>query len=123
MNERLSIITHKNKKICFSNYNSIKPDEYVEQIQKNTLDIIEISKKDEGQALLLNDVSDTYGSREIVAAFKASAKDVEPFAAKSAIIGVVGIQKVLLNAINSFSSLPIKAFNTKEEALEWLVKT
>lgn len=122
MDERFDIITYKNKKIYFSNYKGIKPDIYVEQIKKNTRKIIDIANKDGEKLLLLNDVSNTYGSDEVLAAFKASAKDVEPVALKSAVIGLTGLQKILYSAVSAFSSLPLKACSTREDALEWLVK-
>ena len=41
---------------------------------------------------------------------------------KQAMLGIIGIKKVLLNTYNKITKSSLKAFNTKEEACEWLTK-
>ena len=40
---------------------------------------------------------------------------------KSAILGINKPKAILLRGVNLFSKLDVRAFDTKEEALDWLV--
>jgi hypothetical protein len=46
----------------------------------------------------------------------------KPHVHKRAIIGVNGVQKVLLKALNQFTGQESVAFDDNETALEWLVR-
>ena len=41
---------------------------------------------------------------------------------KRAVIGVIGVQKVLLKAVNRFSGQETVPFDSVDKALDWLVK-
>ena len=45
-----------------------------------------------------------------------------PMTKKAAAIGITGVQKILLQAYNTFSQDKLVLFDTEEEAKEWLVK-
>ncbi len=121
MNERFKIITRSNKKICISNYNNLSGNEYVDIIWETNQYCIDEYEKDKIPLLLLSDVTDSLASKEVVSTFKAVAKKIKPYAKKSAIIGITTVQRILLNAVNKFSALQTKAFETEKEAIEWLV--
>ena len=72
--------------------------------------------------LLLNNVTDAFISREVVSALKEVAKRGKPVIKKSAVMGVSLSKRIFLNLINRFSNMEMKAFATKEEAVEWLVE-
>ena len=40
---------------------------------------------------------------------------------KSAVIGATGIQKMFVATVPSFAKMEVRAFGSKDEALEWLV--
>jgi hypothetical protein len=116
----VSYIQHKGKKIMFIDYTQCKTS-------KETLDVLETVRqeylKTDEMIISLNDFRDAYGSSEFMK--KASELGKELFdkrTYKTAAIGVTGIKKILVNAYNAFMKNKLYIFNTREEALEWLVK-
>jgi len=71
--------------------------------------------------LELLDTEGSYAPPEVLLELKKVNIRVKKFSYRKAVVGVHGTRKVLLNAINSFSSTQIKAFDTVDEAKEWLV--
>jgi hypothetical protein len=69
---------------------------------------------------VLTDVTGSYGSKENLDELKALTKKGSPYIVKSAIVGVVGIKRILLDAVTAFVGRPIKAFDTRDAALDWL---
>ena len=70
----------------------------------------------------LNDFRDAYGSKEFMKRASELGKELfDKRTLKTAAIGVVGIKKILVNAYNVFIKNKIMIFDTKEEALDWLV--
>ena len=120
--ERYIIKNYKGKKIYISNYCNMKGQEYADLIYENTKKSIEHSKAEGESILIITNVKDTYITREILEAFKNVAKDIKPYAKKSAVLGVEGIKKMFLNTVNMFSSLQTKAFDSEIEACEWLIE-
>ena len=73
-------------------------------------------------AKILVDVRGTMMSREAVQTLKESTKSNKSLVEKTAIVGITGLKKILADAIARFSGTNTKYFDTKEEALEWLMK-
>ena len=74
------------------------------------------------QTRVLVDITGTMLSREAVQALKDSTKSDRSMVEKTAIVGVTGVKKILADAIARFSGTNTKYFDTKEEALAWLLK-
>ncbi len=91
--------------------------EFIEQIDAYGKEINKFTSKQ----YLLVDVTNTYLSVNIVNAMKNAAANAKPKTIKMAVLGVTGLKKVLLNAVNSFSKMDNRAFDTKEQACEWLI--
>jgi len=70
--------------------------------------------------LLLTNVTETPFNIKAVEEIKAYAKFNTPYVKASAVVGVTGIRKVVLDAIIKLTGRTIVSFETEEEALDWL---
>jgi hypothetical protein len=69
--------------------------------------------------MLINVEGLLIGPRELDA-FKQIAIKLKPVAGKSAVLGVSGAKKVMLDMVIAFSGMTLKAFEQREAALQWL---
>ena len=94
---------------------------------QDTLDVLDSVRqeylKSNEMFITLNDFREAYGSNEFMKKANEYAKEVfDKKTLKTAAIGVTGIKKILVNAYNLLVKNKINLFNTREEALDWLVK-
>jgi len=71
--------------------------------------------------LAINDFTGTYGSNEFLNAASKHKELFDSKTIKTAVLGVTGIKKILLNGYNAFVKKKQVPFATKEDALEYLV--
>ncbi len=74
------------------------------------------------KARVLVDITGTTMSPEAVRALKDSTRNDKAMVEKTAIVGVTGLKKILADAIARFSGTHTQYFDTKEQALDWLLK-
>lgn len=111
-------ITHKGKKIFYADYSNFK----LEGLKEETAEVAPVLCKEPlNSVLVLTDVRGTYGTPDIVEHLKKLASKTQPHVHKRAVIGVTGVQTILLKAINKFSGKETVPFDTVEEGLDWLV--
>ena len=116
----VSYIIHKGKKIMIVDYTRCKT-------AQETISVLEAVKdeylKTDEMIISLNDFRDAYGSNEFMKRANQLGKELfDKRTLKTAAIGVTGIKKILVNAYNVFVKNKVTLFNTKEEALDWLVE-
>jgi hypothetical protein len=114
-------IKHKDKKILYIDYsNRQTTDEFLDVIQEvNNF----IKKLGEYNLILLVDVRNSIANEKItVDSLKNNALTVKPYVRKSAVVGVIKTQEIILTVVNMFSNLGLKPFDTIEGAKEWLVE-
>ena len=116
--ERFKWIEYKGVEILLNDYSNLTGENFIETLNTLTEHFIAQEKKD---ILLLLDVRNSYSNKEIIEALNKSSKRIKPFVKKSAVIGVTGVKKILLNVINKVSSLGANPFTSEEEAKDWLV--
>lgn len=112
-------ITHKGKKILYINYAGLSPKEELEQIDNATKILVETNDKNN---LTLSDLRNALINQDFVNRAKEKGKISGHFTKKAAVLGVEGVRKIILKAVNTFSENPREPFSTIEEAKEWLVK-
>ena len=117
--ERFRWIEHKEKRILLNDYSNQTLEEILKLQSQNQSRILGLGRDD---ILLLVDVSNDKATPEVVLGFKKVAKTIKPHIKKSAVVGVTRLQKILLNAINKFSSLGIEPKSSRKEAMDWLVE-
>ncbi len=111
-------MTYKEKEILCIDYINLKGQEIVNLIPVVTQLMFDDYDKD---LLLLIDLTNSFVNKETVDAFGESGKKVKPILKKTAVLGITGLKKVLLNTVNKISNAGAKAFTSDEEAKEWLI--
>lgn len=114
-----SYINHKNKEILYVDHRGLKSQEIISNIRQ----MIPISEKCKDKSLLgLFDFRDVIIDDEIMKFIKSPENvNANKYYKKSAILGVTGMRKVLLNVFNTLLGREVKAFENEEEAKEYLV--
>lgn len=74
------------------------------------------------KVLSLSDFTGAFGSKEFMDESKRLSVEVlRAKTAKAAVVGITGIKKVLLKSFNAFTVNKLIPFDTKEEALDYLI--
>ena len=119
----LTIIEYKGKIIYYNDWRNLKNDEQfrpkIEEGDENTRQLINEGEKD---ILTLTDVTGSFAYDDTITLLKESAKLARPITIKSATVGLSMAKKILLNGLNMISRTDLKAFDTLEDAKNWLVE-
>lgn len=78
-----------------------------------------MGKKD---MLLIVDLSNSFASKAAVKAFTEAGKVTESFFAKTAVLGITGVKKILLNVVNKLTNVNAKPFSDIESAKSYLIE-
>ncbi|MCP4606766.1 MAG: STAS/SEC14 domain-containing protein [Proteobacteria bacterium] len=117
--ERTSWIKHKGQTILVRDYSKLGGEEAIRIVTQHA---DEVDKKGIRGLLVLVDITDAYANKEVLSAFKNASAKAKPYFKKTAVIGAVGVLKFFLHLVDTFASLESRSFDTKEEALDWLVE-
>jgi hypothetical protein len=114
-------IMHKDRKIFFADYSNFadQHDSFKAEIDSVTAIIIE---EPENSVPLLVDVRETQGTPGTVDVLKTPAMACKPHVLKAGVVGLTGYQRMILRTLSKLSGLPIMAFDTLDEAKDWLVQ-
>lgn len=116
----IKYINHKGKQVLYIDYSNCKTIE-------ETLAVLELVKEEylrtTGSILTLNNFEGAFGSSEYMKKANEYGKEIfNARTAKNAALGVTGIKKILLYGYNAVVRDKIVPFDSKEEALDYLVK-
>ncbi len=118
--DQIGLIQHKGRDIVYVDYSNINTTEELrERVRK--VSELELGLK-RNDLLELIDVTNSYSDPEMFLILKESARSSTGFVKKAAIIGVVGVKRVLLDVIVRFSGMRIEPKSNPEEAKDWLVQ-
>ena len=120
--ETMEKVVYSGREVWYSDYRGLVGDEFVMRIRENGEAAESLGMKGTKDRLTLADVRGCFATQEILEAFKEVATKSKPFNKASAIVGLTGLQKHLLEIVNKVSGLGARPFDTPEEALDWLVK-
>lgn len=112
------VTVHRDKQILIADFSHSKPEEQLvafPEIQQ------EISARPPKSVLLLTDVTGAVYNGESARGIKEWASKNTPFIKASAVVGATGFLATILAGIRLFTGRDIRAFGTREEAMEWLV--
>ena len=115
-------ILYNGKEILCIDYANMDEQTCVDQIAYNNACLPEEIAAGKRDLLQFVDITGTFGTPKVIDALKNAAALMKPHTKKTAVVGVAGIKKVLMNAVNMFSGLGAKAFDTEQEAKDWLVQ-
>jgi hypothetical protein len=112
-----SIINHKGKEILYVDYQNLKEEEIIQAMDDATEYALQLNRP----MLRLSNMTGAYAVPNVFKKAKESGKRTEHLTIKRAAVGITGAKKVLINAFNAFTGNNAKAFDTVEEAKDWLV--
>ncbi len=115
--ERLRKINYKGKEIIYADYCDCKEAEMISITQKHR-DLILMEKK---ESLFVANYERTYGSTAYMNAAKDFTLQTRTYVKKGAFLGITGPKVFLLKGITFFIDVNFKAFETEQEAYEFLV--
>ena len=115
--ERVQFIQHKGKKLLHLNFADCKADEVLTVIDQAKA----VIKTQAHQSVFtLTDVTETAFNSAVSEAMKEFVIHNKPYVAASAVVGVTGLKKIIYNAVMRFSGRKLTAFDTLNEAKDWL---
>lgn len=119
MMDRIKWIEYKGKKILDIDYSDLTKEQIIEVI--NQLEPFFISQQ-KNSILSVTNFSNSYVNSDIYKALKEVTKNFCEYDKKVAVFGLNKAKNVFLKLIRRFSNNKIYAFNSKEDALEWLIR-
>jgi hypothetical protein len=120
MNEP-KLISKNGKSIIYIDFSGLQTKEAIyEQLARAKQTISTQLPK---SALTLTNITGMYFNTEIFNAFTKYAKDNDPYVKASAVIGMNGMMQIFYNGFSKISGREVKAFNTEEDAINYLTKT
>jgi len=117
--ERVYFSQHKGKKFLYVDMSNCDIKEFLSTIPKAK----ELVKKQpEKSVLVFTDVTDAHYNSEVTDALKDYTKSNKPYVIASAVLGVNGLKQVIFNGIMRFTGRRLVMFDTKDQALNWLIE-
>jgi len=117
---RISTEKYKNEIIVIFDFAKLTGNDFISMLKISEEYIV--TEKD---LLIIFDVTSATVFGEVLEEAKKFAKIIKNYRRKSALLGVIGAKKILLQSILFFSGglhSRAMAFDAKEDALNWLVK-
>jgi hypothetical protein len=113
-------IRHKNLDVLYQDFTGCRSDLAALEREVREVDAL-ITRQPRGSVIALADLTDTVASAGAVQLFKGSATQTKPFIERQALIGVQGMKRYAAQTVALFAGQPMKVFESREEALDWLV--
>ncbi|MBN1779885.1 STAS/SEC14 domain-containing protein [bacterium] len=120
MEDRIRFFEHSGKKILLLDVSGMKPGESFIRFIDSAKQVIRT--KPENSLLTLFDATDSYFNNATIDMLKEFTAGNKSYVRASAVVGITGLKKVMLNFISKFSSRTFKQSDTREEAMDWLVQ-
>lgn len=114
--ERLRRISFKGKEIIYADYSNCKEAEMISLTQEHR-DLILREKK---ESLFIANYVGTYGTPAYMKSAQDFTAQTKPYVKKGAFLGIHGPKVFLLKGIIFFLDVNFKAFDSEDEALEFL---
>lgn len=116
---RVYFTNYKGKKFLYIDISKCSSEEILEVIA-NAKEIIQ--NQPEKSVYTLTDVTDSRFNPELTDAMKKYVASNKPYVAAAAVVGVTGMKQFIYNTIMKFSGRKLVAFDTIDQAKEWLVQ-
>jgi hypothetical protein len=117
--ERLRFIKHKGQAIFLIDFSHCKGKEILLLLDQVRADV---ARHAPGSVLTLGDFTGAQVDKAVATKIKEVLVLDRPFVKKSAWVGTDSLPHVFYENFKSFSQRDIPAFETREEAMDWLVK-
>lgn len=116
--ERVEFVTQDGLRYLYNNMSECQPEE-AEACLHRSHELM--CKEPEKTVYVLANVKGIRFNKQIVQTFKDVTKLNAPYVKTTAVYGLEGFSKLLVNTVAKFSSREMKAFDTLEAAQNWLV--
>lgn len=117
--ERVRFILYKGREIFLLDFSGLNLEDVYPLIERSKT---MIQSRPEQSLLTLTDVTNTRFDDALTNRLKQFTAENRPYVRAAAIVGISGLKKILLDAVMIFSKRKFHAFETIEQAKEWLVK-
>jgi len=112
------IIKHQNKEVVIVDLSKCAPETTFRILKEAAVKISQFAPK---SALILTDSTDAVYNREVSSAIKAFSTGNTPYVKGSAVVGADAMRKILVSAVRMVTKRDIRTFDTRDQALDWLV--
>ena len=116
---RVRFIEHAGKRVLFINYSHCDVA-MLKAVAEEGHRVI--AREPLNSVMTLNDVAGTTFDKESVAVLQAKVAANAPHVRRAAVIGISGLQRLIYEGVQAFSRRRIPHFETRQEALNWLVQ-
>ena len=116
--DRVRFITHHGKRVLLIDSSNCTLEQGIRNANESLLLVTAEPPK---SVLILIDITGAAVSRESVARAKEVTVLNRPYVKRSALVGAESLPSAYYEAIKRFSQREFQQFNTREEALDWLV--
>jgi len=117
--DRVRFIIHAGKRILLIDSSNCTPEQGIRNADEA---LLLVTAEPFQSVLTLIDITGAQVSRESVTRAKEVTVLNRPYVKRSALVGAESLPNVFYEAIKTFSQREFPRFNTREEALDWLVK-
>jgi hypothetical protein len=117
--QRVRIIEHKGKKVFYVDFSNCTSQEAIETLDQARKTLV---PHPHGSLLGLTDVTNGHFDRKVTQELKEYSKFTAPYMRASALVGVTGIKKAILIAVETFTNRRFTLFDDVEKAKDWLVE-
>jgi hypothetical protein len=119
---RISVISHEGKNIIYIDFSNMKTSQK-EEVYKlfNDANAL-ISKNLPKSARIVTNLTNLGFDKEMSNGFKIYASNNTPYVKASALVGVTGLQKVILTIVKTFTKREFYLANNIEDAKNWVSK-
>jgi hypothetical protein len=117
--DRVRFITHRGKRILLIDLTSCSAEDVIErltQVQRM------VTAQPRNSVLTLCDLAGAQFSRASITRMKEVAVFDRPHVKRTAFVGAESLPQVFYQALKTFSQREFLRFETREEALDWLVR-
>lgn len=112
------IINHKGKSICFMDFEGLKAVEDFKYMIDAS--IKHIRSQPQNSVIALTSMEGMHFNSEIRSMISNFIDGNKSYMKLSAVYGVNGLIRAIYNGVTKLTGRDVRAFDTKEEALEWL---
>jgi hypothetical protein len=116
--ERSKFIGHKGKQIYQLDCSTCQPEDYLPMIAECARNV---QSQPEKSVLTLTIAGGGRFDKDTITELMTLTRDNEPYVRKSAIVGISGLQKIVLQTVSAFSKREFKLFDDLEQAKDYLV--
>ncbi len=118
----IEMMNYKDREICYLDASNMTTKE-IQNIETDMNKAMKIvASKPPKSALMITNVTNVMFNTQMAELFKNYANHNTPYVKASALVGITGIQKVVLSTVKRLTNRDYQLFDSLEEAKEWIIK-